>query len=62
MAEIAAQLLPMRFERDSFPRETQWDAVIRVAQRAPGWRLLYGELEEAFAVIDQVSQLKRVQA
>jgi hypothetical protein len=56
MAEVAAQMLRMRFERASLPREVQWNVVLQLARQARGWRLLYSSLDEAFDVVEQLTQ------
>jgi hypothetical protein len=62
MAEVAAELIHMRFEQELLPRRAPWDTVIRLAQQAPGWRLLYSALDEAFEAVEQVTKLNGVPA
>jgi hypothetical protein len=60
MAEVAAQVLLMRFEQDLLPREEQWSGVLQLARQAPGWRLVYSSLDEAFDVVEQLTQAGEV--
>jgi hypothetical protein len=54
MAEVAAELLLMRFEQDLLPRDVQWNTILQIARQAPGWQLLYSSLDEAFDVVEQI--------
>jgi hypothetical protein len=60
MADVAAQLLLMRFERASLPRAVQWNNILQLARQAQGWHLLYSSLDEAFEVVEQLTQAGEV--